>query len=110
MNLIIKDMTGKNIESGHIVAVRYAWNSYVGIARAKGLCAESPDINFAFCSPHSWEPTATYQIIGHCDNKHSDYNNDVYLWYYHRYSPDQCPVPINIYKDFEEQMNNYLKK
>ena len=27
----MKDLTNKTIEPGHIVAVRYAWNSYVGV-------------------------------------------------------------------------------
>lgn len=95
-------MNGSVIESGHIVAVRYVWNSYVGVARPRGLCAESPDINFAFFSPHSWNQAATYQIVGHSEKSHPDYNHDVYLWYYHGYSPDQCPVKLKIYDSLQE--------
>lgn len=99
MELKITDINGKEINSGHIVAVRYVWNSYVGVARERGLCAESPDIDYAFASPHAWGKSATYQILGHTDKSHPDYNNDVYLWYYHGYSKDDCPVDIRIYEN-----------
>lgn len=44
----IKDMTGKFLELGHIVAVRYVWNSYVGIVRMSGLCSEGAKRLFLF--------------------------------------------------------------
>ncbi len=103
MKLDFKDVNGKEIETGHILAVRYVWNSYVGVAKQSGLCAESPDIKFAFFSPHSWDKSATYQIIGHDDKNHPDYNNDVYLWYYHGYSPDECPATLIIYQTQHSQ-------
>jgi len=98
-NDLLKDMDGKKIESGHIVAVRYVWNSYVGVARMKGLCAESPSVERAFFSPHSYSDTATYQILGHMDSSHKDYNEDVLSWY--KSDGGQCPIKIRIYNTME---------
>lgn len=64
MELIIKDLDGRKIEYLHIVAVRYVWNSYVGVAHPDGLHANSPMVEHAFFSPHSYENYATYQILG----------------------------------------------
>jgi hypothetical protein len=94
-NDLLLDMDGKCIEFGHIVAVRYVWNSYVGVARMKGLCSESQSICRAFSSPHSYSDTATYQILGHIDSSHKDYNEDVLNWY--NSDEGECPVPIRIY-------------
>lgn len=96
----IIDIDGREIELGHIVAVRYVWNSYVGVARLKGLCAESPSIQRAFFSPHSYDDTATYQILGHMDKKHKDYNQDVLNWYFA--DNGECPIKIRIYESLQE--------
>lgn len=98
-NDLLKDMDGKRIEFGHIVAVRYVWNSYVGVARIKGLCAESPSIHRAFFSPHSYSDIATYQILGHMNKDHADYNVDVFNWY--KADDGECPIKIKIYNTME---------
>ena len=89
----IKDMTGKFLELGHIVAVRYVWNSYVGIIRMSGMCWEGAK-RHCFNSPHQLE-RHTYQVIGHVDPNHTDYNEDVWKWYN---SEDMnCPIKITVY-------------
>ena len=89
----IKDMTGKFLELGHIVAVRYVWNSYVGVIRMSGMCSEGAR-RHSFNSPHSLE-RHTYQVIGHVDANHPDYNEDVWKWYN---SEDMnCPIKITVY-------------
>ncbi len=94
------DMTGKNIGFGHIVAVRYVWNSYVGVARFKGLCSEGSE-RFAFFSPHSYEDYATYQILGHADKDHKDYNEDVMNWY--KLEEGDCPIKIRVYENMPQE-------
>ena len=96
----MKDMDGKNIDFGHIVAVQYVWNSYVGVARMRGLCAESPSIERAFFSPHRYDDKATYQILGHVDKSHKDYNEDVLNWY--KSDNVECPIKIKIYETMEK--------
>ena len=89
----IKDMTGKFLELGHIVAVRYVWNSYVGVIRMSGMCSEGAK-RHCFFSPHQLE-RHTYQVIGHVDKNHPDYNEDVYNWYYSETM--NCPIRIRVY-------------
>lgn len=98
MKIGIKDMDGKDIEFGHILAVRYVWNSYIGVAKPKGLCAISPDIDKAFNSGHKFSNTATYQILGHMKEDHKDYRKDVYDWY--MTSGTTCPIKIRVYDNY----------
>jgi hypothetical protein len=91
--------TGKQIENGHIVAVRYVWNSYVGeVCFLRGLCATGAK-RHAFFSPHSLKDTTTYQIIGHINKEHSDYNEEVLNWY--KSETGDCPIKITIYDNCE---------
>lgn len=99
-NDILLDMDGNKIEFGHILAVRYSWNSYVGVARCKGLCAESKDIDKAFFSAHKYSDNATYQIIGHVDKTHNDYNENVHNWYFSENSGN-IPVKLRVYDNLE---------
>lgn len=100
-SLGIKDMTGKEIQTGHLVAVRYSWNSYLGIAKTRGLVADGRGgLRHAFFSPHQYDTEATYQIIGHEDEKHPDFNRDVWNWYTTENKIEdesRCPVKITIY-------------
>lgn len=100
MNDVFLDNTGKQIEFGHILAVRYVWNSYIGVARIKGLCAESKSISKAFFSPHSYSDEATYQILGHVDESHNDFNKVVFDWY--NSDDSNCPVKITVYDNLPE--------
>lgn len=97
-NDILQDMDGKIIGFGHIIAVRHVWNSYVGVARMKGLCAEGAK-RHAFFSPHPYRDKETYQILGHMDKTHADYNEDVYKWF--TKEKGECPVKIRIYDNME---------
>jgi hypothetical protein len=90
------DMFGRKMEIGHIVAVRYAWNSYVGTIGMGGLCATGAK-RHAFFSPHELKKDATYQIIGHKDKNHPDFNQEVYDWYMNE--KGNCPVTFHIYDD-----------
>ena len=90
----IKDMTGKFLELGHIVAVRCVWNSYVGVIRMSGLSHEGSE-RHSFCSPHRLENKHTYQIIGHVDSNHIDYNEDALKWY--NSENIVCPITIRVY-------------
>lgn len=93
----MKDITGRKIKYGHILAVRYVWNSYVGVCGFTGLQAISPAQRFAFYSPHSFDASATYQILGHVKEGHEDYNEDVFKWY--NSEEGDCPVKISIYEN-----------
>jgi len=90
----IKDINDKLLELGHIVAVRYVWNSYVGVIKMGGMYSIGAK-RFAFNSPHSIEDKHTYQIIGHTEREHKDYNEDVYNWYISETM--NCPVKIGVY-------------
>ncbi len=103
----IKDMTGKLLELGHIVAVRYVWNSYVGVIRMSGMCSEGAK-RYAFCSPHSLEKNNTYQVIGHIDKNHSDYNEDVWNWYNSEDLP--CPIKITVYDNVKVDETPFRKQ
>lgn len=101
----IKDMTGKFLELGHIVAVRYEWNSYVGVIRMSGLCSEGAR-RHTFASPHSINHH-TYQILGHIDSNHPDWNEDVWKWYN---SEDMtCPVRIRVYDNCKINETSFRK-
>jgi len=89
--------TNKPIEDGHIVAVRYVWNSYIGeICALRGLCATGAK-RHAFFSPHSLKETTTYQIIGHVNKEHVDYNEKVLEWY--KSETMDCPIEITVYNN-----------
>jgi len=95
----IADMNNNKIlEDGHIVAVRYVWNSYVGEVNFKfgGLCSTGAK-RHAFFSPHTLKPEHTYQIIGHINPNHIDYNKDVLDWYNSEDENCTCPVEITVY-------------
>lgn len=94
-------MTGKKIEAGHIVAVRYGWNSYVGVmTQFRGLQLAGAASRFAGAAPyHSINPEATYQVLAHTSPNHPDYDYEVNKWYY---SEDgECPVNIRVYENYE---------
>lgn len=93
---IIKDLDGRVLELGHIVGVRYVWNSYVGEVTMKGLSATG-SIEHAFFGPHSFNDDATYQVFGHTNENHPNFNLDVLKWYKDNI-PSKCPVEIRLYK------------
>jgi hypothetical protein len=100
--IIIKDIDNKNIEIGHIVAVRYVWNSHVGEVKERGLCATG-DKRHAFFSPHPYKKEYTYQILGHVYYKHPDFNKDVYKWY--NKNKGKCPIKIRVYENIKKPYN-----
>jgi len=92
----------KPLEIGHIVAVRYVWNSYIGVIRLMGLSTqELNQRHWAVSKFHSLKDTSTFQIIGHVDEFHSDYNKEVFDWCNKDGVPDNepCPIPIKIYSE-----------
>ena len=93
-----KDMFGKTIELGHIVAVRYCWNSYVGEIGFSWLHATGAK-RHAFFSPHGYDKKATYQILGHVDKNHKDYNEGVLNWY--KSEKGKCPIKITVYDNIK---------
>lgn len=94
--------TNTPIEDGHIVAVRYVWNSYVGEInfRFGGLYATGAK-RHAFYSPHSIQKFTTYQIIGHINENHKDYNEEVLNWYKSEDGEFECPVKLTIYENMK---------
>src|ERR1035438_3287176 len=92
-----KDIDGRQLELGHIVAVRYVWNSYAGLITLKGL--------FIGYNYHSIENEYHYQILGHEDKNHKDYNEEICKWLeeHHKYSKNsnECPIKIRIYDNIE---------
>lgn len=97
----VKDhFTGKALEIGHIVAVRYVWSSYVGIIRLQGLSLWESAKRFAGAAPyHSLENDKTYQILGHVNSSHVDYNEAVFKWL--NSSEGDCPVNIRVYENMK---------
>ena len=92
--------TNKPLEDGHIVAVRYIWNSYVGEINIKlNFLWATGAKHFAFFFPNSLKNTATYQIIGHTNKEHPDYNDDVLNWY--KSETLNCPIKLTIYDNCE---------
>lgn len=93
----ILDMNGKQLQLGHIVAVRYCWNSYIGEVTMRGLCATG-SLRNAFFAPHVIDHKNTYQILSHKKESHPDYNSAVNQWYNSEDEDSQCPVKIRIYE------------
>lgn len=96
----IKDLTGKELEIGHIVAVRYVWNSYVGEITLRGLCATGAE-RHAFFSPHKLHDYATYQILSNINEKHIDFNRAASNWY--KSEDAECPIKIRVYENVETE-------
>lgn len=72
-------MFNKPLEDGHIVAVRYVWNSYIGVMRLGGLMLTEGHSRFFSGAPmHAWDSQATYQILGHMSSSHDDYDHEVF--------------------------------
>lgn len=93
-----KDMKGNELRLGHIVAVRYVWNSCVGIIRFGGLSLHEGAARHAgFASYHKLETTATYQILSHVNPDDKDYNAKVNKWF--KSEKGDCPIKINVYDD-----------
>lgn len=98
------DCTGLDIESGHIVAVRYCWNSYVGVIRynstnaAYVLDMKNGAKRFRCAAQGGFHSLGehTYQILGHSDIGHKDYSEDVFNWW--KSEVGECPIEIIIYK------------
>lgn len=90
----IKDIDGKELKLGHIVAVRYSWNCYIGSVSLNGLRSTGA-MRFAFFSPHSIKNTYTYQILGHIKDNDPDFNQEVFDWF--RSEEGDCPIKIRVY-------------
>jgi hypothetical protein len=89
-----KDIDGKQLEIGHIVLVRYVWNSYVGEIRSDGLCATGAK-RHAFASPHKIQHSSTYQVLSHVNKSHPDHYYMASNWYF---SEDgDCPFENRVY-------------
>lgn len=91
------DINNKKIENGHILAVRYAWNSYVGVVcdNNKLNLTKGAKRFQAFASQHSIEFKHTHQIIGSVDVTHPDYNAEVTAWFLSEVG--DCPVILRVY-------------
>ncbi|MFD2921991.1 hypothetical protein ACFS6H_19885 [Terrimonas rubra] len=96
------DMNQKLLEKGHIVVVRYSWNSYVGEIGNKGLHATGAE-RFAFFGPHPLRQEHTYQILGHISESHPDYNKKVLEWYNSESDDFKCPIKITVYDNVKIQ-------
>lgn len=99
-----KDIDGKNLQDGHIVAVRYAWNSYVGIVRnIHGLSMhEGAKRHWAMAKFHPIEEeNGTYQILGHEDPDDNHFNPEVFDWFTSEQEEYNCPVRIRVYDNLE---------
>lgn len=100
--------SGKPLEAGHIVAVRYVWSSYVGqVSMVCGhyLLHSTGANRHSFLSAHTLKNIHTYQIIGHVNKGHIDYNEDAYLWYMSEEM--KCPFELTIYQNCD---NDETKK
>lgn len=99
---MIKDIDNKTLEDGHIIAVRYVWNSYVGEVDNKvSLLRATGNFRHAFFSPHEIENKHTHQILSHIDPTHSDFNQEVNDWYNNE-EPKYCPIKLRIYDNLEK--------
>lgn len=97
---IVDTFSGKPIRDGHLLAIRYNWNSYVGEVRRDWFYATG-SLRLAHF-PHSIDGEAgAYQIIGHADKNDEDYNEEVFKWYNSEDEYD-CPVKIKIYDNQKE--------
>lgn len=92
-------MDNKELEFGHIVCVRYSWNTYVGEVRPEGLCATGA-LQYAFFSPHAFNRSATYQILGHVDQSHPDYKDYILDWYKSE-KERRCPINIRVWDNVQ---------
>lgn len=94
----LKDMFNKNIEFGHIVAVRYCWNSYAGVIRPKGLSlGEFAERFLGAALFHQLDDKATYQILGHIEKSHTDFNPEILKWI--KSETGECPIKIKVYSN-----------
>lgn len=94
--------SGKPLENGHIVAVRYVWNSYVGEISRYNETAQlhaSGAKRHTFNSPHDLKPIHTYQIISHINPLHEDYIKGVSDWYMNE--EGGLPIELTIYHNTE---------
>lgn len=100
MEEIYKDMDGKKIDDGHLLVVRYAWNSYVGIMR--NMCRlslwEGAKRHAGAAPYHEFDPEYTYQIIGHENPQHPDFNPLTFDWWTSEESDYNCPIKIRVYE------------
>lgn len=90
------DLDGREIELGHVLAVRYAWNSYAGIVAINGLSFKN-SVHGGFAEFHPLSKTATYQILGHEDPEHKDYNKMVIKWLTEK--DHEPPIKIRVYEN-----------
>jgi hypothetical protein len=108
----MKDIFNKEMEIGHIIAVRYVWNSYIGVLRADGLSMrELAQKHWAMAECHPIESKNTHQILGHVEANHKDFNQSVYDWAYSDDGNFKCPVEIFVYWSKEDilQLSRKLK-
>lgn len=104
----MNDMNGKPLESGHIVAVRYAWSSYVGVIRGPQLSLfEGANRWKGFARYHALEPGKTYQVLGHVDPKHPDYDYNIWFWWHSE--EGECPVKIDVYRDYQKEVDQFMQ-
>lgn len=96
-------MFGRELKDGQIVAVRYVWNSYIGVIRSlRGLSLhEGAKRHWGFAPFHSIEPKHTYQIIGHTDPENELFNPAVFDWFTSEDENYSCPVKIQVYDNIE---------
>lgn len=98
--LEIKDMTGRVLENGHIVVVRYCWNSYAGVIRNNKLSLYEGAERFKGASPyHDLKSTYTYQILGHVDTNHKDFKQEICDWL--KSEDGDCPTKITVYDNLQ---------
>ena len=95
-----KDMDGTDIREGHIIAVRYVWNSYVGVIRyvqsGFKLSLHESKEHGGFAPFHDIDNKGTYQVLGHIEESDSDYSEIILKWF--KNGNGKCPVHIKIYE------------
>lgn len=94
-----KDIDGNQLELGHIVAVRYVWNSYAGLITMKGL--------FVGYNYHDIQDHHHYQILGHENEDHKDYDEKISKWLtkHHEYKKSvDCPIKIRVYDNMKAEV------
>ena len=95
----MKDIFNRNTEIGHIVCVKYVWSTYVGVVRPEGLhINELAKRHWTGVAYHGFK----YQIIGHVDFNHKDFNKGVYDWAFSEDETILCPVTVYLYRTKEE--------
>lgn len=110
----MKDLTNKTIENGHILAVRYAWNSYVGVVadgvNKKALVLTKGANRFRGAAPyHDLTGNNIYQIVGHVDVTHKDYIEKTAKWFLSE--KGNSPFVLRVYdfvlvEEFQNHINN----